>query len=455
MVTCLLASCVSTPLPDLRVPLPEQWQQAPVDVPRSGIASDSGSWWEPFGDERLNALEEEARTANLDLGQAQARLRAARALNAHAGDPLRPNLHFHTSDPIDPDASASFFVAGFDSVWELGLFGRGTAIHRLARADLDSAGADLRGAQVVVAAEVASDWIELRAAQTREAILLRIRDLRTRQANFVATRARLRIATPQQAVQADVAAAEAEAALAEPRAAALAAAQALAVLLGRSEPDPTWMVPGTLPQLDAWRLKQVPADLLRARPDIIRGEAAVLRAAGELGIAKADLYPHIAFGGSLLWSTSEIEQRNTNTNAIASLGPSIDIPLFDWGMRRAQATAKGEDLQASVLAYRKTVLAAVAEVETALGALEQQRLREQAQVRAWKLNGELVDKITQRRRLRLASGLDDAASRADQEQAALALAETRATRALDYVALYKALGGSSPIDAPGAVDDPR
>ncbi len=437
-----LAGCIATPLPDLHVDLPTSWQQMPRPAQPGAPAADSRGWWHAFGDPELDALVEQALSANPDVAEAGARLRAARILQRHALDPLHPDLHLRTANPIDPDASASYLLAGFDSTWELGLFGRATAMRRLARADLDAADAQLDGARVSVAAEVAREWIGLRSAQQREILLARIRDAHARRVQRIAARLHLGLASPQEMAQAGAALAESEAAISEPRATVRACAQALAVLLGRSEPDPGWSQPGPLPRLGAWRMSGAPADLLRARPDVSRAEADVLRAAGELGIAKADRYPSIALGGSLQWSTSEIENRSTETNRIASFGPAIDIPLFDWGMRRARAQAKGELLQAAVLAYRKTVLGAVSEVETALAALEQQRLREQGNARALDALAQVVAGTERRSQLGLASGLDIAASEIDRDQAALQLLESRTARSLDYIALGKALGAA-------------
>ena len=442
-VACACAGCVSTPLPDLHVALPPQWQHLAPGATTSAPGPDPDRWWEAFADPRLNAIVDDALAANLDLAQAAARLRAARALHRRADAPLRPNLHFRTSDPVDPDANASYLVAGFDSAWELGLFGRSTAIHRIANADLATAKADLREAQVSVPAEVSREWITLRAAQQRDTLLSRIRDLRAEQARLTGERLRLQLATPQQAAQAQAAVVQAEAAIAEPREAVAASAQALAVLLGRSEPDPAWLQPGKLPRLGEASVSSAPADLLRTRPDVARDQAAVVRAAGELGIAKADRYPSLAIGGSIVASVSEAERVNTNPGAIGSFGPIIDIPLFDWGMRRAQAEAKSEILQAAALAYRKTVLTAVAEVETALAALEQQRLRELASTQAWQALSDVADRTQRRHQLNLASGLDRAGSDADRDQAELELAVVRTNRAIDYIALCKALGGKT------------
>lgn len=453
-IACLLAGCVSTPLPDLQVDLPQQWQHRPR-APTATQPAAPDRWWRVFADPRLDTLVDQALAANLDIGQATARLRAARAVYRTSDAPLRPDLHFRTSNPIDPDASASYLMTGFDSTWELGLFGRGDAIHRIARGQLGAAQASLGDARVSVSAEVARQWILLRAARRHEMLLSGVHDLRREQARLTGERLRLRIATPQQAAQARAAAAQAEIALTQPRQAVAAAAQALAVLVGRSEPDPTWLQPVDLPALQNTFIPSAPADLVRQRPDIALAEAAVLNAAGELGIAKADLYPSIAISGSIVRSTSEVERISTDTGSIGSIGPMIDIPLFDWGMRRAKAEAKGEDLQAAALAYRKTVLSAVAEVETALAALEQQRLRERAGMRALHEFQVVAELTAHRRRLGLASDLDVAASDLDRDQAEMEVAAARADRALDVIALCKALGGGPGFSALASTSEKR
>ncbi|MGO4780989.1 TolC family protein, partial [Lysobacter sp. 2RAB21] len=96
---------------------------------QTAAAPDPRAWWSAFADPRLDRLVDEALSANLDVQQARWRLRAARTLYQRAGSVLRPELRARTANPIDPDASASFFVAGLDATWELGLFGRSEAIH--------------------------------------------------------------------------------------------------------------------------------------------------------------------------------------------------------------------------------------------------------------------------------------------------------------------------------------
>jgi len=450
-----LAGCTAPPLPALRPPTPAQWRTV-ADTP-AAPPTDLHGWWHAFGDAGLDRLVDQALARNLDVAQALEHLRAARAMQRRADERFRPELHAKTEDAIDPDASASFFVAGFDAVWELDLFGRGTAVQRTSQGELAGAAADLRAAQVTLVAEVVRNWLELRAAQQQQHWLTQIRDARRQQSDLLAVRAHLQLASAQDTAQAQAALAQAEADLSEPRASIATSAQQLAVLLGQSEPDPAWFDAAPPPTLGRWHLAQAPADLLRSRPEIAHAQAEVLRAAGAAGLARADRYPRVALGGSLVWSTNLTTHRRTDDNALASLGPIIDIPLFDWGMRAAQAHASEHELKASVLAYRQAVLQGVAEVETALARVREQDEYERHCADALRALGQADAIVARRVALKLASPAERAQSTIARDQAQLALAQARTRRGLAFVALFKALGGAPlpAVDTSALAQEPR
>lgn len=455
-----VAGCAA-PLPKLEPPLPAQWQH--LSAANAAKPTDLHGWWHAFADPELDALVDRAVADNLDLAQARERLLAARVLQRHADARYLPALSAHTRDAIDPDASASFFVVGFDASWELGVFGRGTGNRREAQGNLAASVADWRAAQVSLVAEVVREWIDLRAAQEQERLLQQISQSRQREWQLLQVRRRLQLVSADAVDQAQAASAQADAALATPRQAINASAQRLAILLGQNHPDPAWLHPGTPPELGAWQLASTPAELLRTRPEIARAEAEVLRAAGAQALAHADQFPSIGLGSSMLWATdiNNNHRNSTTPNGIFSLGPVIDIPLFDWGMRVAARQAKDHELRASVLAYRQAVLQGVAEVETALGELQQQQQRELHSRRAWQALQHVDQSAQARVKLQLASPLDRVQSELAAAQAALDLSAARAAHSLAYVALYKALGGaplpattaSEPID--GSAGSPK
>lgn len=447
-VLLALSGCAA-PLPRLDPPVPAQWQH--VVASAHPEPTDLHGWWHAFDDPQLDRLVDQALANNLDVAQAVERLRASRALHSRAHARYLPSLSARTNDAIDPDATASYFVAGFDATWELGLFGRAEGTRRESQSALDASVAELHAARVSLVAEVVRNWIDLRAAQEQEHLLLKISAVRQQQWQLLQIRQRLQLVAPGTVDQAHATFEQAQAALAAPRQSINASAQRLAVLLGQNHPDPAWLKAGALPELGAWQLEATPADLLRTRPEIQSAQADVLRAAGELALTHADMFPNIGLGGSMVWAA------NINTNrrfshsptGIVSVGPAINIPLFDWGMRLAATHAKGYELKAAVMAYRQAVLQGVAEVESALGSLQQQQQREDHSTIAWQALQHADQAVQRRVQLQLDGPLDRAESQIAADQALLELTDARSAHSLAYVALFKALGGA-PLPAADA-----
>jgi len=436
-----LAGCAA-PVPKVATPLPAQWQHVINADPAK--PSDLTGWWHAFNDPQLDALVDRALANNLDVAQAVERMLATRAIRSRAGARYLPSLIARTDDAIDPDAHASYFVAGFDANWEFGLFGRREGTRREAQGALDASVADLQVARVSLVAEVVRDWIELRTAQQQEQLLRHISDARQRNLQLLEVRARLQLVAPTEVDQAQASYAQAQAALAEPREAINASAQKLAVLVGQNHPDPSWLEAGPQPDLGAFQLSAAPVDLLRTRPEIARAQADVLSNAGDLALTHADMYPSVGLGTSLVWAATinDTSAHSKTPGGIFSLGPLLNIPLFDWGIRIAATHAKSHQLQASVQAYRQSVLQGIAEVETALGSLQEQQQREAQSTNAWQ-SLQRVDRAVQSRvQLKLSSPLDRIESQIAVDQANAELIDARAQHSLAYVALFKALGGA-------------
>jgi outer membrane protein TolC len=218
--------------------------------------------------------------------------------------------------------------------------------------------------------------------------------------------------------------------------------QAIAVLLGQTAPDPAWDAPATPLTLAPFRFAQLPADMVRSRPEIRTAEAEVARAAAELGMARADLYPRISLGASYLYAYNLTQNRRSTVDRLPVVGPSIDIPLFDWGRRRTTVDVKQDMLDTSLIAYRQAVVQGIGEAESALIALAGQEERVA-------LAGNVVDALAQREAilrkrtsLKLATEFDAAASGRAVLQAELERSAAEAARAQAFVALYKSLGGA-------------
>jgi len=444
LVLTVLAGCTAAPLPELKPPLPQNWRNSIVS-PASPAQPDLRNWWLAFNDPYLNSLVQRALNSNLDVAAATEHVIAARVLYKHATDKFLPSLKADTNQVIEPNASASYFIAGFDAVWEMPFFGALKSTRRLANGTLDQAHAQLQSAYVTLVADVVRCWVELRTAQQQARLLIAIRDADREKLRLLQVREGLQLTSPAEVANAEAELARADMALSDPQRAINANAQQLAVLLGQPEPDPAWLdQAGPQPQLGNWQLTSAPPDLLRTRPEIAAAEAEVLRAAGDAGIARADVYPHIGLGSSLDWSLTLLSHHNVfrSGEGIFSAGPVVDMPLFDWGMRVAHAHAQSHELQAAVYNYRQAVLQGVAETETAMSDLQQLHLREAAAEQAVQALDSSATAQDKRRSLGLGSTLEFQDALIAQQNAQLALISTRGERDLAYVSLYKALGGA-------------
>ncbi|HTV52404.1 MAG TPA: efflux transporter outer membrane subunit [Steroidobacteraceae bacterium] len=456
---------------------PQAYQQLPdsrASVPLSEplpAQSDLSQWWTQFHDPTLDSLVSRALAANLDLQAAAARLRQAREQIIIAGARELPSidasglgarLHAGTN-PLESlsgggaaagaGAAASsaaagpvsfkLFSLGFDASWELDIFGGVRRSIEAAHASAQAAAWQLRDGEVSLCAEVANDYLTLRAAQAREAILRSSIEHQQQLLQLAMARARAGLTTELDVNQQRAQLATDQAQLPDLQSQALAMAHALGVLLGE-EPEaltgelatarPLPVVPPTLPV-------GLPSQLLRRRPDVREAERQLAAATAQIGVAVAQLYPSfdLIAGPSLVNnSLSGLLSSRHYGDVEAGL---IQWPLFDWGRRRANVRAQEDQRQQAYLAYRRAVLAALQDAEDALTryasaqrrllALEQARSSAQSslQIAEQQYQAGTVDFLNVLTATATLLGIEDQTA---QSQQAL-------TQAL--VAVYKALGG--------------
>lgn len=441
----LLAGCALAPsVPHPRVDLPAQYALAPSVRPL-GPAPDLAHWWRAFGDPQLDALVQRALAQNLTLQAAGERLAAARALLPTPRERHLPQATLYTNEQPTPGSTASYFQLGFDAVWQFGLFGRGKSEQRIVDANAALAATDRGAAQVALVAEVVRSYLDLCAAGQRQKAAEDMLRLAQKRARMVAVRVVQHLDARGAEADAHAAVAEAGARQVAAAAAAAIARQQLAVLLSETVPDPALQETQAMPNIPPPPQGLPPADLLRTRPDIQRAEAVLLHAAGELGISRANLYPRLGLGWTATASARTAGGEIGRLRTIPSFGPIINMPIFDWGLRQAQVRSDGHQLKAAVLDYRQTVLAAVGEVEQAYATLRSASAHAEAAQARLAAARAAASTATTRNRLGLDDGLAATGAEDAVLQARIAADDTRAAEGVAYVALYKALGGASPL----------
>ncbi|HYB32275.1 MAG TPA: efflux transporter outer membrane subunit [Steroidobacteraceae bacterium] len=410
-------------------------------------------FWTQFGDATLDRLVDDALAANHDLRIALGNLLEARAERREAQFDLVPTVTAsggYTKERLSQVQSFTgqaldeqFYDAGFDAFWELDLFGRVRRNLEARHAEVESAQASLRDAQVSVTAEVARSYFELRGEQTQLAVARRNVD--NQRETFKLTQQRLDAG---RATELDTSRAQAQlsatlSTLGPLEAAIARSIHRLAVLTGR-EPnalDALLEPKQELPELPQITAVGDPAGLLRRRPDIRVAERQLAASTALVGVAIGDLFPKVTFVGNFSYSAPQVSAFGESSSRGYLIGPSISWAALDLGRVRAQVAASRARADVALAGYERTVLRALEETEDAL--VTHARTRDSLQ----DASDSAAASATAARiaRVRYEGGMVDFLDVLDAERTQLAaedrLAQSRTDTATSLVAVYKALGG--------------
>jgi NodT family efflux transporter outer membrane factor (OMF) lipoprotein len=269
-------------------------------------------------------------------------------------------------------------LAGFDAAWEIDLFGKYRRAFQAARFDAQAAAAARYVVIDTLVADVVRAYIDLRGYQTQVGVLRKasvalrdaLRIVQTRYERGITNELDVALATRElNALDAELAPEEAQVSAAE---------NALAVLLGEFPENlvKELETPALIPTLPEPIAPGSPVDLLRRRPDIQQAERTLAAARARIGVATANLFPQIALVGSIGAQQGELPGSTATVGKhIWSFGPGAVWPLLDFGTLDAQADIADLETHEDLLAYRKTILDAVEEVDNALEGYSSQESR--------------------------------------------------------------------------------
>ncbi len=448
MLWAALAGC-SAVGPDYVKPtmaVPSHWTYAPPTTQREDLSK----WWQNLHDPQLTTLVEAALKNSPDLHAAEAKLREARARRDLAGGSRFPTLsaalsgsRTKTGAATGSGTTANLFSAGFDATWEPDIFGAQRRALEAAQADLQASQADLHDVQVSLAAEVALNYVELRSYQARLGIAQD--NLKTQQETLQITdwRQQAGLATTLDVEQARTNLEQTRATIPVLNTSRIAAENRLAILLGKPPAalHDQLANPAPLPSVPDQVAAGIPADTLRQRPDVRAAERNLAAATARIGEQTAALYPSFTLSGNLGWKAMTVGALGDTGTAAASLLGSVMQSLFDGGRIRSTIRIQTALQEQALVAYRKTVLTALEDVENALAAYADNRQRQAALRRAV----QSARNAAQLARQRYESGLIDFQSVLDSERNQFSsednLTNAEAEGLTSLISLYKALGG--------------
>lgn len=464
----LLSGCAVGP--DFKPPetaVPARWSAAPqpaATMPHAKADELLARWWTVFDDPVLNDLIERAAAANLDLKLAEAVIRQARAASGVAAGGLGPTLdtsgaYQRSRTPLNSGASTrtgvttDLYQAGFDADWEIDIFGGRRRNLEAAEADLQAAIESHHDVTVSIMAEVARDYIQLRAYQQQ--LVITRQNLAAQQHSAKLTRERFRggFVSGLDVANADAQTATTAAQIPLLESSARQTIYSLSILLGEppaaleAELSPPGAIPAPGPAVPAVPMG-VPSDLLRRRPDVRQAEARIHAATARIGVATAELFPKFTIAGSAGFQSVNFGSLFDWVNRFWSVGPSVTWHLFQSGSLRAGVEVQKALQEQEFIVYRQTVLNALQEVENALVASTKEQSHREALISAVDAN---------RRAVSLAEtlyteGQTDFINVLQAQQSLYntqnALVQSNAAVSTDLVALYKALGGGWNFETP-------
>lgn len=467
-VTLLLTGCQSTRQwwsngfktgPDYctpAAPVADEW----IDDANSSVVSeptDYSYWWAVFQDPVLDELVDTASRENLTIKIACQRIIEARAQRGLAVGYLFPQqqqlfgnyTRNEFSDNAFPFGSFPIrkhfddWITGFDAAWELDVWGRVRRGIESADANLDAQVAGYDDILVIIQAEVAAAYLQLRTTEERLVLARQNVELQQRTLQIIQHRF-------DQGVVSELDLRQAKSALAATRSLIPAleeghrkAETGLCILMGLPPQQLPALQKGPLaiPEVPPEIVVGIPADLLCRRPDIRKAEREAAAQCAQIGIAKSELYPHIGISGNIAFNAEQFADLFAWDSITGSIGPGFQWNILNYGRIQNNIHIQDARFCQTVLQYQNTVLKANKEVEDGIVAF----LKEKVRVQLLTEGVHETEKASELAMLQYEQGFADYQRVLDTQRALVLqqdnLAESRGKVALNLIAVYKALGG--------------
>jgi len=391
----VLAGCAAVG-PDYRRPetgAPKAWKES--DQQDATATTLPATWWEVFGDAKLNELEDQAKIQSPNLRAAAARVMQARAIARVSEADFYPNVtldpaasrdRYSENRPVQPNTpvvgyTASHFRLPLDASYEIDIWGRVRRAVEAADARLDASTDEYFTVLLTLQADIAQNYFALRSLDAERDVLRRAIGIRRQALELIRVRYEGGIGTALDVTRAqtEVASAESESIGVSRRRAEIE--HAIAVLAGRAPAEfalaenPLNLAPPAIPA-------GLPSQLLVRRPDVAQAERLLAARNAEIGVARAAYFPSIRLTGALGFDSAELGDLVKSGSGAGSLGVGVSLPVFDGGRIKGNVERAKAAYEENLAQYRSRVLSAFQDVEDALSGLRILAEQAGAQARA-------------------------------------------------------------------------
>lgn len=453
----LCAACAGRGAIDSAQPaiaVPEAWQAGepgePLDVER---------YWDALGDPLLSSFVAQAAAQNRDLAVATARLAQARGGLRQARAGYLPSIYSNAGigrDVGDRAADDFSFSIGGDVRWEADLFGRVGYDVAASRAGLAAAGYGLGDVQRLIVGQVAQITVSARALAVQLAIARQTLAVQEDNLQIAVWRREAGLVSSLDVEQARAQRAQTAATIPALESDLAASANTISTLIG--EPPGRVLAlleaeAAPIPAPPTAFAREIPAAVLRRRPDVRQAEAFLIADTARIGLARAQLLPLVQLTGNI--NTASFGLGGLFDAITGKLFAGLSQLIFDGGRLAAQVDIAEAVAQGSLAGYEQTILVALEEVDTAGAELVAARQR----VALFDEARDAADTAALLARSQYQAGLIDFQTLLTAENQLLsarnAYAAAEAERANAFIRLTQALGGGwSPTDIDFLVNPP-
>jgi len=421
--------------------IPNEWA---VTLPAPAEETD---WTAQFNSERMNALIQEAISANPSLLAARARASASFATSRAARGDRIPSLSAGVQGGrIDSGSSTDpSYQVSLSSSWEVDLWGQVSKRISASDEDFKASEAELDDLRLSIAGRTANAWINLSNARAQLSLAEDELQARTRAKELTERRVATGLATTLDVRLSRSAEASAKSSISRAQLDVENAARSLEVLLGRY-PAAEVNAPETPPVLGPMADTSIsPTDMLARRPDVAASEARMAAAGLRADLARIAMRPSLSLSASGSINSNTIEDVLDVDQLAGRILANLTAPIFNGGRLANQAKAARLNAEAAAANYASTVLAAWEEVEGTRAAdlsLEQQQFALQIAMS----EAEAAETIAERQYQEgLITIFDLINAQTRRINANSQLIATHASRAVNRINYHLALGGG---DAP-------
>ena len=342
-------------------------------------------WYKTFGDEQLNKLVEDGLKSNPDVKSAIEKMQQSRLKLQIARADFGPMINAKgeysdakTFQTPEIKTKNDYFMTGFDATWEIDIWGKNRRQTESAKAFLQATQNNYNNMKISLRAEITKTYVNYRL---NEKLLQTVREnyrLQSEILQIVEAKYKAGLADDLALEQAKSAKLSSQVQIPDYEIALKAAQNSLSTLTSKLS-DQLQLSDSNLlehiPQITTEGLTQLPADVIRSRPDVQYYERILASQNALIGAEIAELFPNLSLSGLFGWQNNTLAPIFANKYEVYSMGGNLALPILNWGKLRNNIKLQESAAREAYNDYQKALLSATSDVSNAIKNLREQQIK--------------------------------------------------------------------------------